>query len=225
MSAPFNSVSASKQSFEVRFSHGATSWDFLAFRFGSKSPDCVQQNHPANWTGCLVEDVKMETAPNAVLKGDVALNQVVDCTSVGSSNMQPTRVWVESSPQPPRPWGTLKWLWWYIGDLVPIHHRNLPFQQQLPASASPHGSAAPLFSAETFLGLPLYLFQNWFLFWLSVLSFFHVDCLSFCLSESLNRSLLLVRLLCRNPEGLPGSRVLWGHVGRLLYPTAPADGS
>lgn len=71
-----------------------------------------------------------------------------------------TRVSVESSPQPPRPWGTLKWLWQCIGDLVPIHHHNLPFQQQLPASASPRDSAAPLFSAETFLGLPHYLFQN-----------------------------------------------------------------
>lgn len=83
-----------------------------------------------------------------------------------------TCVWVESSLKPPRPWGTLRWFWWCIGDLVPICYYNLAFQQQLPASASPCDSAVPLFSTETFLGLPLYLFQNWFLFWLSVLSFF-----------------------------------------------------
>lgn len=52
-----------------------------------------------------------------------------------------------------------------------------------------------------------------------------LDCLSFCLSESLKSMLLLVCLFWRNPEGLSGDRVLWECIERVLYPVASVGGS
>lgn len=174
-----------------------------------------------------MEDAKKETAPNALqCWRDVALTQVVDCTTMGSSNMHPTRVSEQRAPyNPPQTLGhpevvlvMYRWPGAYmlLQPCLPAAAASLSFSLWLCCSFVFHRDFSwpfplPLSKLIPFLAFCFILFST----------------LTACSSVSWN-PLIGCCCLCVFSVGTVKACLAVGcslHIGRLLYPAAPGGGS